>query len=109
MIFRNPLTIALAFVTVLVVGASPDALTAQDKKAIPGDLFIPGDMFTPDTALREFPGDAFTPTRLRTFAGQGIVTAGDLVSADPALVGRILELDPQLARRMQQELREKMR
>ena len=94
---------AIALVTVLAAGASPDALTAQDRKAIPGDTF------TPDTGLREIPGDTFTPTHLRAFAGQGIVTAGDLVSADPALVGRILEIDPQPARRMQQELNEAMR
>lgn len=107
MTFRTSLTIAL--VSMLAVSASPEALTAQDRKAIPGDTFIPGDAFTPDTALREFPGDAFTPTRLRTFAGQGIVTAGDLVSADPALVGRILELDPKRARQMQEKLRQSMR
>lgn len=101
MTFRTSLAIAL--VTILAVGASPDALTAQDQKAIPGDTF------TPDTGLREIPGDTFTPTHLRAFAGQGIVTAGDLVSADPALVGRILEIDTQRARRMQKELREKIR
>lgn len=101
MTFRTSLAIAL--VSILSVGAAPDALTAQDKKAIPGDAF------TPDTGLREIPGDAFTPTHLRDFAGQGIVTARDLVSADPELVGRILAIDPQRARRMQQELRENMR
>lgn len=101
MTFRTSLAIAL--VAALAVGASPDALTAQDQKAIPGDTF------TPDTGLREIPGDAFTPTHLRAFADQGIVTAGDLVAADPALVGRILEIDPQRARQLQQELNEAMR
>ncbi len=87
MTFRTSLAIAL--VAALAVSASPDALTAQDQKAIPGDTF--------------------TPTHLRAFADQGIVTAGDLVAADPELVGRILEIDPQRARQLQQELNEAMR
>lgn len=99
--FRTSLAIAL--VTVLAVGASPETLTAQEKKAIPGDAF------TPDTGLREIPGDTFTPKRLRDFAGQGIDTARDLVSADPELVGRILEIDPDRARQMQRKLRQSMR
>ncbi|MCM2563613.1 hypothetical protein M8756_15480 [Lutimaribacter sp. EGI FJ00015] len=102
-------SLAIAIVTLLAIGASPDALTAQDKKAIPGDTFIPGDAFTPDTGLREIPGDTFTPMRLRQFKGQGIVTAGDLVSADPAMVGRILEIAPDRARQMQKKMRASMR
>ncbi|MGC9457583.1 MAG: hypothetical protein ACP5DC_08640 [Halothiobacillaceae bacterium] len=113
MTFRQPLAITLALVVSISLPAG--SLLAQDRKTFPGDAFIPGDTFIPSdkfsarTELRAFPGDAFSPQHLRQFKGQGIVTAGDLVSADPKLVGRILKIDPKQARDMQQKLRSNMR
>jgi hypothetical protein len=107
MTFQHPLAFALAIVVSMTVPTGSPM--AQDKKAIPGDTFIPGDAFSPRTELRAIPGDTFSPRQLRQFKGQGIVTAVDLVSADPTLVGRILDLDPTQAREMQQKLRANMR
>ena len=58
--------------------------------------------------ITQFPGNSFTRMQLRQFHGEGITTAADLIGADPALVGRILELEPGQARMMQRHLRETM-
>jgi hypothetical protein len=107
MTFQHTFALALAIVVSMTVPTG--SLMAQDKKAIPGDTFFPGDALSPRIELHAFPGDTFSPRQLRQFKGQGIVTAGDLVSADPMLVGRILDLDPKQARNMQQKLRANMR
>ena len=56
--------------------------------------------------LERFPGGSFTPVQLRQFKGQGISLLGDLIEADPALVGRIMGVSPQQARMTQRHLRD---
>ncbi|WP_114967073.1 hypothetical protein [Alkalilacustris brevis] len=63
---------------------------------------------SPRLPLARIPGDAFTPLQLRQFGQQGIHTTGDLVSADPQIVGRVLGTDPRRAQMMQRHLREAM-
>lgn len=58
--------------------------------------------------IAQFPGNSFSRPQLRQFHGEGITTAADLIAADPALVGRIMGLNPRQARMMQRHLRESM-
>lgn len=109
-----------AYIVALAIGLGTPAgvASADDRMKIdsvtpdlslgrtPGNVMIPGDSFIPGDTF--FPGGAagpMSPALIRSFASQGITTAGDLVSADPRLVGRILEIDPREAQRIQRNLR----
>ena len=61
------------------------------------------------TSLADLPPEYFSRAQLRTFQSQGITTMGDLISADPARVGRILKMTPEQARMMQRQMREALR
>lgn len=64
---------------------------------------------TIDLPLKQFPGDHFTPVQLRNFHSNRITTAGELIKADPKIVGRILGLDPRQAKMTQRHLRESLK
>ena len=98
--FRNAVLLALS------IGISAPAATvwAEAFLKIEG---VEGEATS--MQLSRFPGGSFSPMQLRNLQGHGIETAGDLISADPALVGRILGISPRQARMTQRHLSETMR
>ena len=98
--FRNAVLLALS------LGISATAAPVWAETFLKIDSIL-GE--TTGMALNRFPGETFTAMQLRSFRSQGIVTAGDLIAADPALVGRIMGVSPQQARMTQKQMRQVMR
>ena len=61
------------------------------------------------TSLSNLPGDYFSDRQVSQFRETGIITTGELISADPAVVARILRMSPEQARMLQRQMREALR
>ncbi|MFW5678179.1 MAG: hypothetical protein ACOCXK_00840 [Rhodosalinus sp.] len=95
--FRNAVMLALS----LGMSAPASVVWAEDFIKIDG---VAGASI--DLPIVKFPGDHFTPAQMRNFESSRIVTAGDLIAADPAVVGRILGVSARQARMTQRHLKE---
>jgi hypothetical protein len=88
-----------------ILGAGVMVANAGGHTRILGDMpeAFPGNSF-----VTAFPGNSFNERQLNQLGRLGVETMSDLVQADPAQVGRVLEIDPRRARALQQDLRQRI-
>lgn len=100
---REKITHATLFA--LTLGVATPALMAGEEIAFDLDG-IAGEATS--LPLRSFPVGVFSGLQHLQFQQQGIVTAADLIDADPELIGRIMGMDPREIAQVQQHLSEVM-